>query len=91
MKKMYIIWTIIVGFTLAFSVGIGLGIRISNSTEEAEYCKECPMCGSRVELNPIKNDWYIECQNWNCQLKTGYFHDKDKLIKKWNKMCEVEE
>lgn len=93
MKKMYNISAIMVGFTLFFAVGLGLGVRISQPKEEkeVEYCTTCPMCGWFVELNPIQDDWYIECQNGACGLKTGYFHDKEQLVEKWNNMCEEEE
>ena len=45
------------------------------------------MCGSEVKLMPIKDDWYIECQNRHCELHTGYFENKEELIEKWNNMC----
>ena len=92
MKKVSII-SAIIGFILFFAVGIGIGARISEPKQEKdiEYCTKCPMCGERVKLNPIGDDWYIECQNFDCGLQTGYFEDKEELIEKWNEMCGVEE
>ncbi len=93
MKKMYIISAIMVSLTLSLAVGIGIGIRISQPKQETDidYCTKCPMCGSEVKLMPIENDWYIECQNIDCDLHTGFFHNKEELIEKWNEMCEVEQ
>jgi hypothetical protein len=76
---------------ISLAIGIGLGIRISTSKEEntdIEYCTECPMCGWLVELKPINDYWYIECQNLACGLHTGHFENKERLIKKWNNMCQ---
>jgi hypothetical protein len=84
---------------ISLAIGIGLGIRISISKEDTEttdkeyctdieYSKECPMCGSEVELKPVNDSWYIGCQNINCGLETGFFHDKEELVEKWNNMCQ---
>ena len=89
MKKITLL-AIAVWIPLFFIIGIGVGVKISQPKQEkdVEYCTKCPMCGERVKLNPIEDDWYIECQNIHCDLQTGYFDDKKELIEKWNKMCE---
>lgn len=56
--------------------------------------KPCPLCGHEVKLIPIDEDFYIECERYNfedhddhgCGLKTGYYKNKDELIKMWNAM-----
>lgn len=49
----------------------------------------CPMCGKDVELQPINDSFYIECEygigNDGCGLHTGYYDSKMELISLWNK------
>lgn len=92
MKKLTLL-VIVAGLPLFFMVGIGIGVKISQHVEEkeVEYCTTCPMCGWCVELKPINDSWYIECQNLACGLHTGYFKSKEHLVEKWNEMCEVSE
>lgn len=65
--------------------------------ENLTYCKSCPMCGNTesVKLNPINNSWYIECEEFcsngarGCDLRTGFYEDKEKLVTDWNNMCNL--
>lgn len=88
---------LVVGFisSITLAIGIGVGIRISNSNEAktTEYYNECPMCHSNVKLmvQQYRNhtDYSIECLNDDCDLRTGYFQNKEELIEKWNKMFKA--
>ena len=56
--------------------------------EETELNNCRPVCGKKVELKPIDDSFYIECEQWNgndgCGLKTGYYDSKAELIREWN-------
>ena len=59
----------------------------SSITVEEEYeLLRCPICGSIVKLYPVNDSWHIKCTNDKCDLETGYFKDKNKLISVWNHM-----
>jgi hypothetical protein len=88
---------LIIGFVSAITltIGIGIGIRINQPKQEkaTEYHNECPMCHSDVKLTTFDStygcSYQIECLNRDCELKTGYFKDKEELIEKWNKMFKT--
>jgi hypothetical protein len=88
---------VVIGFIVAIALAIGyeVGIRISNSKEakSTEYHNECPMCHSDVKLTTFDStygcSYQIECLNRDCELKTGYFEDKEELVEKWNKMFKT--
>ena len=46
---------------------------------------DCPLCGYEVDLKPIGEKFYIECDNFNkgkegCGLKTAFYSSKSELI-----------
>lgn len=78
----------------------GLRERADNLQTQLDQCIEveeqdlepCPICGHEVNLNPINDSFYIECNNFlgedGCGLTTGYYKSKNELIKKWNGMAQ---
>ena len=76
----------------------GLRQRANSLQTQLDQCVEieeesllpCPICGHEVELNPINDSFYIECEKWmdsdGCGLITGYYKSKNELIEKWNNM-----
>lgn len=45
---------------------------------------DCPFCQGKAVVYPIKNDWYIECDN--CGIHTDFFDSKEELISYWSKV-----
>ncbi len=45
---------------------------------------DCPFCQGKAVIYPIKDDWYIECDN--CGIHTDYFDSKEELISYWSKV-----
>lgn len=45
---------------------------------------DCPFCDGTAHVYPVRNSWFIECDQ--CHIQTDYFDDKDKLIKYWMKV-----
>ena len=74
-----------VGKTVGYEKGKIYGMRVANEEVELE---PCPMCGKNVEVTLIGKSWIIECDNMHsnngCGLQTGYYEDKEELIRKWN-------
>lgn len=42
----------------------------------------CPLCSGQAKLNPVNDDFYIECLD--CELETDFYKSKADLIKYWN-------
>lgn len=45
---------------------------------------DCPFCQGKAVVYPIKDDWYIECDN--CGIRTDFFDSKEELISYWLKV-----
>lgn len=45
---------------------------------------DCPFCQGKAVVYPIKDDWYIECDN--CGINTDFFDSKEELISYWSKV-----
>ena len=45
----------------------------------------CSMCGSEVELKPVNDVFYIDCDSFGgCGLSTGYYKSASELAEMWN-------
>ena len=57
--------------------------RLRVASQQTEILlKDCPVCGSKVEVMAQSNSWYIKCTE--CELTTTTYGDLDNLIKYWN-------
>lgn len=55
---------------------------VPRCNEEAYTLLNCPICHSKVELYPVRDSVYIECQG--CKLCTDYFDSTEELVNYWN-------
>ena len=98
-KILYIacaIWMLIV-VILIVCIGV-LQNRANNLQTQIEQYVEteevnllpCPICSHEVELKPIDDSFYRECEQWGnedgCGLTTGFYKSKNELIEQWNGM-----
>ena len=66
-----------------------LKLKLDNTVEITKL-HDCYMCGKEVEILPVNESYYIECEvlKGGCGMRTGYYFSKKSLAEKWNSIGE---